>query len=101
MHYVQTKEAIDSSTAICCSHDELVRQYDEQARLALNDQYAIYPEDRYVMDITFHRERNADFVSRMPQTMRVDSCTVRIEGSDYAKVYALMRFIIKICNAFA
>lgn len=101
VHYVQTKEAIDSSTAICCSYDELMRQYDEQARLALSDQYAIYPEDRYVMDITFHRERNADFVSRMPQTMRVDPCTIRIEGSDYAKVYALMRFIIKICNAFA
>ena len=33
--------------------------------------------------------------------MRVDPCTIRIEGSDYAKVYALMRFIIKICNAFA
>lgn len=98
--YVQTKEVINSAAAINCSHDELVRQYEREIRQALDAHHEIYPEDGYVMDITFHKEKNADFVARMPEIQRIAPCTVRIEGSDYAKVYRLMRFIIKVCNAF-
>lgn len=53
------------------------------------------------MDITFHHSRNADFVSRMDNVEKMDECTVRINKETYKDLYALMRFVIKVCNAYA
>ena len=52
-------------------------------------------------EITFHHSRNADFVSRMDNVEKMDDCTVRIEKETYKDLYALMRFVIKVCNAYA
>ena len=32
---------------------------------------------------------------------KMDDCTVRIEKETYKDLYALMRFVIKVCNAYA
>lgn len=55
----------------------------------------------HTMEITFHHSRNADFVSRMDNVEKMDDCTVRIEKETYKDLYALMRFVIKVCNAYA
>ena len=55
----------------------------------------------HTMDITFHHSRNADFVSRMDNVEKMDECTVRINKETYKDLYALMRFVIKVCNAYA
>ena len=53
------------------------------------------------MDIQFHFEKNAGFVSRIPTVERIDETTVRIQSDRYDELYELMRFVIKVCNAFA
>lgn len=99
--YVETKKTINSSTALNCSFEELQKRYALACEDMAQGRYAIFPEDHYILDITFHKERNADFVARVPLTKRIDACTVRIEGDDYDELYRRMRFLIKICNAFA
>ena len=55
---------------------------------------------RHFMEITFHHSRNADFVSRMDGVKKIDACTIRIEKEKYRDLYSLMRFVIKVCNAY-
>lgn len=99
-HFVETKQTINSLCAINCSKQQLIQRYDHEIRQALQDQYEIFPEDHYVIDITFHKERNASFVARIPLTTQIDACTVQIKGNDFDELYRRMRFMIKICNAF-
>ncbi len=100
IHFVETKKTINSLCALNCSKLQLQQRYDQAIKSAFNDQYEIYPEDYYTIDITFHKERNASFVARVPLTRQIDACTVRIEGDDYDTLYRRMRFLIKISNAF-
>lgn len=98
--YIETKKAVNSLTALNCSKLDLIHQYKTETARSVTENHQIYPEDHYVIDITFHKERNAAFVARVPLSTRPDLCTVRIEGDDYAELYRRMRFMIKIANAF-
>ena len=68
---------------------------------ALCGQAPVYAKKPHCVDITFHHERNADFVSRMDGVTRISDCTVRIQKDSYDEVYRYLRFVIKISNAFA
>lgn len=59
-----------------------------------------YPLQEHTLHITFHHIRNADFVSRMDGVHKISDCTVEVKKSNYKDLYAYMRFIIKVCNAF-
>ena len=101
--YVETKKAISSQCAICCSWKELEQRY-QMAISSMNDvcqSCSDYPVKPHTMKITFHHERNVEFVSRMDGVTRIDACTVCIEKPSYKELYAYMRFVIKVCNAFA
>ncbi len=37
----------------------------------------------------------------MNDVEKMDDCTVRINKEMYKDLYALMRFVIKVCNAYA
>lgn len=100
VHFVETKKTINSLCALNCSKQQLQQRYAETIKAAMSDHYEIYPEDHYALDITFHKERNASFVARVPLTNQIDRCTVRIEGDNYDELYRRMRFLIKISNAF-
>lgn len=96
--YVETKKSINNQTVLNCSKNELIKRY-EEATKGITSSYV--PEfNHYVMDIEFNYERNASFVSRIPTVERIDSNTVRIESDNYDELYQLMRFVIKVCNAF-
>ena len=64
-------------------------------------QAPVYSKKPHRVDITFHHERNADFVSRMDGVTRISDCTVRIQKDSYDEAYRYLRFVIKISNAFA
>lgn len=101
--FVETKKAVSSQCAICCSWEELERRYEKAIHSMKKLAYPCddYPATNHKMDITFHHARNAEFVSRMDGVELIDSCTVRIQKNTYKELYAYMRFVIKICNAFA
>ena len=98
--FVQTKEAINYECALCCSKNTLCARYEEAIGSALNKEYKVSKEASYFVDIEFHYIRHADFVSRMPGVERINEVTIRISGEDYIALYRLMRFIIKVSNAF-
>ena len=37
----------------------------------------------------------------MNNVEKMDDCTVHVEKESYKDLYVLMRFVIKVCNAFA
>ncbi len=100
VQFVETKRTINSLCAQNCSRLQLKERYAQATAAALRMRPVIAPKDFYTIDITFHKERNASFVARVPLTERLDACTVRIQGSDYDELYRRMRFLIKICDAF-
>lgn len=101
--FVETKKAVSSQCAICCSREELERRYAK----GISDMKTISYSGNSIssaaheLKITFHHARNAEFVSRMDGVDLVDYCTVRIQKNTYKELYAYMRFVIKVCNAFA
>ena len=97
--FVETKKSINNQTVLCCSKNELVKRYKEAVK-NIHSNY-IPQFDHYAIDIDFHFEKNASFVSRIPTVQRLSATTIRIEGTQYDELYELMRFIIKVCNAFA
>lgn len=98
--YVETKKAINSQCALCCSWNTLVKRYQTEIPKALNHTPRKQNVTSHSMEITFHHERNAAFASRMDNVIRMDHCTVRIEKESYDELYRMMRFIIKTCNSF-
>lgn len=99
--FVETKKAISSQCALCCSWNTLVQRYEQAIADALQLPSIKKQVAAHTMDITFHHERNAAFVSRMESVERIDLCTIRIRKDSYDALYRTMRFIIKICNAYA
>ena len=100
--FVETKKVINSQCAICCSKNELKKRYTnviEQMKIASKAKPS-YPIQEHTLHITFHHIRNADFVSRMDGVQKISDCTVEVKKSNYKDLYAYMRFIIKVCNAF-
>ena len=98
--FVQTKKAFNNQTALCCSRDELTRRYQNAIQESLKSLEKPMDTDSHVVDITFHKYQNADFVARMPSVQRIDRCTVRLQNQDTISLYKLIRFVIKICNSF-
>ncbi len=98
--FVQTKKAFNNQTALCCSRDELTRRYQNAIQESLKSLEKQMDTDSHVVDITFHKYQNADFVARMPSVQRIDRCTVRLQNQDTISLYKLIRFVIKICNSF-
>jgi len=99
--YVETKKAINSQCALCCSWNTLMKRYQTEIPKALTHATMKKEVTSHSMEITFHHERNAAFASRMDNVIRIDNCTVRIEKDNYDALYRMMRFIIKTGNAFA
>ena len=101
--YVETKRAISSQCALSCSWQMLEERYERavSSMEAHCGQAPVYAKKPHCVDITFHHERNADFVSRMDGVTRISDCTVRIQKDSYDEVYRYLRFVIKISNAFA
>ena len=100
-NYVETKKAINSQTALCCSFHELKAQYEEKIKHALQCKKIDKIKSSHTMQIRFHFIRNADFVSRIEEVKRIDECTIEIRKDTFKELYRTMRFIIKVCNAFA
>ena len=98
--YVETKKALSSQCALCCSKNELKQRY-ETAVQTMQKNVPDYPVKPHTMQITFHHIRNADFVARMDGVTKIDHCTVEIQKDSYNDLYKYMRFVIKVCNAFA
>lgn len=101
VEFVETKKAVNNQCAICKSYNELIQNYEISIKNALAKDYFIKGEIPCSMDITFHHIRNADFVSRLDEVERIDDCTIRIRKDNYRNLYKMMRFVIKVCNAFA
>ena len=101
--YVETKKAISSQCALSCSWQMLEERYERavSSMEALCVQSPAVIKKPYTVDITFHQERNADFVSRMDGVTRMSDCMVRIQKNSYDEVYKYLRFVIKVSNAFA
>lgn len=100
-NFVETKKAINSQTALCCSWDTLVSQYEKAIQKGMNQESIKKEKTSHTMRIRFHYIRNADFVSRMEEVKKVDNCTVEITKESFKELYRTMRFVIKICNVFA
>ena len=100
-NFVETKKAINSQTALCCSWDTLVSQYEKAIQKGMNQESIKKEKTSHTIRIRFHYIRNADFVSRMEEVKKVDNCTVEITKESFKELYRTMRFVIKICNAFA
>lgn len=101
--YVETKKALNSQCALCCSWNELENRYEKAVSQIdqLCSKKPNYPVKSHTLQITFHHIRNADFVSRMDGVNKIGNCTVEITKPSYNALYAYMRFVIKVCNAFA
>ena len=99
--FVETKKTLNNQCALCCSFNELKNRYTYGIQEALKVDEKPAVSSSHTMEITFHHSRNADFVSRMDNVEKMDDCTVRIEKETYKDLYALMRFVIKVCNAYA
>lgn len=99
--FVETKKTLNNQVALCCSLNELKNRYSTSIKEALKVDEKPTLSSFHTMDITFHHSRNADFVARMDNVEKIDDCTVRIEKESYKDLYALMRFVIKVCNAYA
>lgn len=99
--FVETKKTLNNQYALCCSFNELKNRYTYGIQEALKTDEKPTISSSHTMEITFHHSRNADFVSRMDNVEKMDDCTVRIEKETYKDLYALMRFVIKVCNAYA
>ena len=99
--FVETKKTLNNQCALCCSFNELKNRYTYGIQEALKVDEKPAGSSSHTMEITFHHSRNADFVSRMDNVEKMDDCTVRIEKETYKDLYALMRFVIKVCNAYA
>ena len=99
--FVETKKTLNNQCALCCSFNELKNRYTYGIQEALKVDEKPAVSSSHIMEITFHHSRNADFVSRMDNVEKMDDCTVRIEKETYKDLYALMRFVIKVCNAYA
>lgn len=99
--FVETKKALNSQSAVCCSWNTLKERYESAVSDALTFPSFTPKKSPHSMEITFHFERNADFAARMDSVERVDPCTVRIQKNDFDSLYRYMRFVIKTCNAFA
>ena len=99
--FVETKKTLNNQVALCCSLNELKNRYSTSIKEALKVDEKPTLSSFHTMDITFHHSRNADFVARMDNVEKIDDCTVRIEKECYKDLYALMRFVIKVCNAYA
>ena len=101
--YVETKKGISSQCALSCSWQMLEERYERavSSMEALCVQSPAVIKKPYTVDITFHQERNADFVSRMDGVTRMSDCMVRIQKNSYNEVYKYLRFVIKVSNAFA
>lgn len=101
--YVETKKAISSQCALSCSWQMLEERY--ECAVSLMEEHCMRKPacavEPHCIDITFHHERNADFVSRMDGISRISACTVRIQKSTYDEAYRYLRFVIKVSNAFA
>ena len=101
--FVETKKTISSQCALCCSKQELQKRYYaafEEAMECMKTKPA-KGKQAHMMDITFHHIRNASFVARMDGVERISPCCVRIQKDNYDDLYQYMRFVIKVCNAFA
>ena len=97
---METKKTLNNQCALCCSFNELKNRYTKGIQEALKTDEKPAISSSHTMEITFHHSRNADFVSRMDNVEKMDDCTVRIEKETYKDLYALMRFVIKVCNAY-
>lgn len=100
--FVETKQAINAQSALCCSWNTLIERYEDAILKALT--FTACPKSErtsYTMQIRFHFIRNAEFVSRMVDVKQIDACTVEIAKPTFRELYKTMRFVIKVCNAFA
>lgn len=82
-NFVETKKAINSQTALCCSWDTLVSQYEKAIQKGMNQESIEKEKTSHTMRIRFHYIRNADFVSRMEEVKKVDNCTVEITKESF------------------
>ena len=98
--FVETKKTLSNQSCLCCSKNELIQRYTKGIKEALQITEKPCLSGFHTMDITFHHSRNADFVSRMDNVLKIDECTVRIQKETYKDLYKYMRFIIKVCNAY-
>ena len=99
--YVETKKALNSQSAVCCSWNMLESRYETAIKEALKLPKQDAKKAPHTMDIVFRMERNADFAARMDGVTRSGDCSVRLEKDDFDSLYRYMRFVIKTCNAFA
>lgn len=99
--FVETKKTLSNQSVLCCSLNELKIRYEVGIQEALRQKKIQSVSECHYMEITFHHSRNADFVSRMDGVKKIDACTIRIEKEKYRDLYSLMRFVIKVCNAYA
>lgn len=97
--FIETKKSMNYMTVLNCSKEELKKRYSQTIEKALKIG-GIKEEPGKVMDIVFHFEKNASFVTRMPTVQRIDNKTIRLTAENYEELYKLSRFVIKICNAF-
>lgn len=99
--FVETKKTLSSQSVLCCSWNTLTNRYEKGIQKALKNHNVVQPKKNSIMDITFHHSRTADFVSRMDGVEKIDSCTIRIQKENYKDLYAYMRYVIKVFNAYA
>ena len=99
--FVETKKTLNNQSVLCCSFNELKNRYAHGIQEALKVDEKPTLSSSHTMEITFHHSRNADFVSRMDNVEKIDDCTIRIKKETYKDLYSLMRFVIKVCNAYA
>lgn len=96
---VETKKSISREAVINIPYEELLKRYEEKIKEAVESPKIFFDKkEQYEIEITFHKEEVAEFVSRIPTVLKKDNCTIVIKDTDYLELYKLCRLCIKIAQ---
>lgn len=92
---VETKKSISREAVINIPYEELLKKYEIKVEEAVKKpKIFLDKKEQYEMEITFHKEEVAEFVSRIPTVSKKDNCTIVIKDTNYLNLYKLCRFCI-------